>query len=135
MATSRKPSKQKVEAMVKTMQKKLQKIQEENSKRGVKQHATSTELLRAIAIAELSGKIDQNRDACRIADAPSVQRNQVCAKAENYRADNAVRSHILSLQLHGIISKNIWYVWGVSHKYAVTNPFTEESEKVFIIKR
>ena len=132
MATSRKPStKKKVQAMLA----KLEKVQARNGKRGVKKHYDHKALLECVAIAESLGKVSADRDACRIAKAPSVQRNEVCAKATNYRADNAVRALIISLQKSGVISKDIWYVWSVSHAYAVRNPFTEESEKVFIIKR
>ena len=71
---------------------------------------------------------------CMMNNAPSVQRDEVCNKATNYRADNAIRRRIISYQQNGIISNNIDIVWAVSNAYAEQNPFSELSEKVFIVR-
>ena len=99
-------------------------------------------LLSAVAVAMAMPKMpadidnaEMQRAWCIANNAPSVQRDAVCRKATNYRADNALRARIASLQANGIIAETIGVVWAVNNAMAKANPFTPESEKVFIVRK
>ena len=99
-------------------------------------------LLSAVAVAMAMPKMpndienaEMQRAWCIANNAPSVQRNVVCRKATNYRADNALRARIASLQVNGIIPETITVVWAVNNAMAKANPFSVDSEKVFIVRK
>lgn len=99
-------------------------------------------LLSAVAVAMAMPKMpndienaEMQRVWCIANNAPSVQRNVVCRKATNYRADNALRARIASLQVNGIIPEMITVVWAVNNAMAKANPFSVDSEKVFIVRK
>jgi hypothetical protein len=97
-----------------------------NAKNGTKQFFIdegTKKLVHAVAVATHSDV------------APSVQRNEVCRKATNYRADLAILARIRSWQANGIISDKIGIMWAVKAPYALQNPFSELSEKVFIVRK
>lgn len=142
MATKKKTDKKKVSAM----QKKLSSVREKNGKLGVKKNYAdkgTTLLLEVVSVAmqlpvmpkNIVGNNEAMRNWCIANNVPSVQRNEVCRKATNYRADNAVRARIQNLQEKGIIPASISYVWATNNAVAVRNPFTTESERVFIVRK
>jgi hypothetical protein len=77
---------------------------------------------------------EEMRQWCIANNAPSVQRNTVCKKATNYRADNAMRQRIKSWQKENIASATLDIVWACNHATALREPFSVQAEKVFIVK-
>jgi hypothetical protein len=75
------------------------------------------------------------RQWCIANNAPSVQRNIVCRKATNYRADNAIRQRLQSLQNNNIITASVDVVWATNNAIAKREPFSVQSEKVFIVRK
>lgn len=146
MATKKASGKKVNKKKVSDMQKKLSSVREKNGKLGVKKpyaNNGTTVLLEAVSVAlqlpvmpkSIVGNNEAMRNWCITNNAPSVQRNEVCTKATNYRADNAIRARIGILQEKGIIPASISYVWATNNAVAVRNPFTTESEKVFIVRK
>jgi hypothetical protein len=129
---------------VSALQKKVVTNSKKNAKLQVKKFYTDNGtniLLEAIAIAmtlpvmpsDLANG-EEMRQWCITNNAPSVQRNIVCRKATNYRADNAIRMRLQSLQGKNIISKNVDVVWATNNSIAKRDPFSVQAEKVFIVK-
>lgn len=126
------------------LQKKLVAKSQRNSKAQVKKFYTDNGtniLLEAIAIAMTLPVMpkglengEEMRQWCITNNAPSVQRNIVCRKATNYRADNAMRMRLKSLQKENIASANLDIVWACNHATAKREPFSVQAEKVFIVK-
>ena len=129
---------------VSALQKKVVTNSKKNAKLQVKKFYTDNGtniLLEAIAIAmtlpvmpsDLANG-EEMRQWCITNNAPSVQRNIVCRKATNYRADNAIRMRLKSLQGKNIITASIDVVWATNNSMALRDPFSVQSEKVFIVK-
>lgn len=129
---------------VSALQKKVVTNSKKNAKLQVKKFYTDNGtniLLEAIAIAMTLPVMpsdlengEEMRQWCITNNAPSVQRNIVCRKATNYRADNAIRMRLQSLQGKNIISKNVDVVWATNNSIAKREPFSVQAEKVFIVK-
>ena len=129
---------------VSALQKKVVTNSKKNAKLQVKKFYTDNGtniLLEAIAIAMTLPVMPSNlengeemRQWCITNNAPSVQRNIVCRKATNYRADNAIRMRLKSLQGKNIITASIDVVWATNNSMALRDPFSVQSEKVFIVK-
>lgn len=141
--TKKKPVAKMVNENVEKISQRLNKKATSNAKKQVKKFYENdgAEIL-IVAIAKAMNNDAMPSDLntsdarvwCMTNNASSVQRNEVCNKATNYRADNAIRRRIISYQQNGIISNNVAIVWAVSNKYAEQNPFSELSEKVFIVR-
>ena len=141
MAKSQKADPKKVSAMTQ----KVATARSRSAKARTKQlyDDKGTRALRdAVAVAMAMPKMpndienaEMQRAWCIENNAPSVQRNAVCRKATQYRADNALRARIETLQKYGIISKTITVVWSVNNAMAKANPFSVDSEKVFIVRK
>lgn len=129
---------------VSALQKKVVTNSKKNAKLQVKKFYTDNGtniLLEAIAIAMTLPVMpsdlengEEMRQWCITNNAPSVQRNIVCRKATNYRADNAIRMRLQSLQGKNIIAKNVDVVWACNNSVAKREPFSVQAEKVFIVK-
>jgi hypothetical protein len=69
---------------------------------------------------------------------PFVLRSEVCSKATNYRADNAVRARLISWQKSKLILGDLTVIWAVDARMAqeswLENGVTNECEKVFIVR-
>lgn len=130
---------------VSALQKKVVVKSQQNSKLKVKKFYTDKGtqlLLEAITIAmslPVMPKSIDNAEAmrqwCITNNAPSVQRNLVCRKATNYRADNAIRQRLQSLQNNNIITASVDVVWATNNAMAKRDPFSVQSEKVFIVRK
>jgi hypothetical protein len=130
---------------VSALQKKVVAKSQRNSKAKVKKFYTdkgTTILLEAITISMslpvMPSTIDNAeamRQWCITNNAPSVQRNIVCRKATNYRADNAIRQRLQSLQNNNIITASVDVVWATNNAIAKREPFSVQAEKVFIVRK
>jgi hypothetical protein len=130
---------------VSSLQKKVITKANTNSKLKVKKFYTDKGtliLLEAITIAmslPVMPKTIDNAEAmrqwCITNNAPSVQRNLVCRKATNYRADNAIRQRLQSLQNNNIITASVDVVWATNNAIAKREPFSVQAEKVFIVRK
>lgn len=125
------------------MTKRLATKKAKNAKLRTKAHyddAGAMRLLAACAAAMAVRPIPQGGSAetrrmwCAANAAPTVRRDEVCRKATNYRADNAVRARLASLQAAGVVSASLTVVWGVPHDYAKAHPFTPETETVYLVR-
>ena len=127
------------------LEKKLVAKSQRNSKAQVKKFYTDNGaklFLEAIAIAMTLPTMpkglkngEEMRQWCITNNAPSVQRNLICVKATNYRADNAIRQRLQSLQGENVASATLDIVWACNHATAVREPFSVQAEKVFIVKK
>ena len=127
------------------LEKKLVAKSQRNGKAQVKKFYTDNGtniLLEAIAIAMTLPVMPSNlengeemRQWCITNNAPSVQRNIVCRKATNYRADNAIRQRLQSLQNNNIITASVDVVWATNNSIAKREPFSVQAEKVFIVRK
>ena len=130
---------------VSALQKKVVAKSQRNAKVKVKKFYTdkgTTILLEAITVAMslpvMPSTIDNAeamRQWCITNNAPSVQRNLVCRKATNYRADNAIRQRLQSLQNNNIITASVDVVWATNNAIAKREPFSVQAEKVFIVRK
>ena len=137
-----KPDAKRVQAITK----RVSSLAKRNAKARVKQFYTNEGarcLIDAIALAMSSDmpampsnlpNAEARRVWCVANNAASVQRDQVCDKVTSYRADNAIRARIGSLQGGEAISGKIAIVWAVNHAIAKADPFSATSEKVFIVR-
>jgi hypothetical protein len=126
------------------LEKKLVAKSQRNGKAQVKKFYTDNGakiLAEAIAVAMTLPTMpkglasgEEMRQWCIANNAPSVQRNTVCKKATNYRADNAMRQRLQSWQKENIASATLDIVWACNHATALREPFSVQAEKVFIVK-
>ena len=126
------------------LQKKLVANSQRNGKAQVKKFYTDKGadiLAEAVAVAMTLPNMpkglasgEEMRQWCITNNAPSVQRNLVCKKATNYRADNAMRQRLQSWQKKNIASATLDIVWACNHATALREPFSVQAEKVFIVK-
>lgn len=135
-----KPDAQRVQAITN----RVASLAKRNAKARVKQFYTNEgakRLAEAIVEAMKSPAMPSNlpnaearRAWCVANNAASVQRDEVCDKVTHYRADNAIRARIGSLQGAEAISGKIAIVWAVNNAMAKADPFSATSEKVFIVR-
>lgn len=140
MGTKPKPDAKRVAAITK----RVSSVAKRNAKARVKQHYTdagAVRLVEAVALAMTLPAMPSNlpnaearRAWCVANNAASVQRDQVCRKATNYRADNAVLARVRSLQNAGAIAGSVAIVWAINNAMAKADPFSATSEKVFIVR-
>lgn len=140
MGTKPKPDAKRVQAIAK----RVSSVAKRNAKARVKQHYTdegAVRLVEAIALALSLPAMPSNlpnaearRAWCVANNAASVQRDEVCRKVTNYRADNALRARIASLQGAEAITSKIAIVWAINNAMAKADPFSVTSEKVFIVR-
>jgi len=118
----------------------LAKASKANAKARAKAHYTddaTVTLIIAVACAPVMPTLpnaETMRRWCALSGAPSVQRNEVTRKATNYRADNAIRARLASLIASDIIPSDTSVVWAVNNAEAMLAPFSEASEKVYIVR-
>ena len=130
---------------VSALQKKVATKSNKNAKLKVKKFYTDNGtniLLEAIIVAmslpvmpKTIDNAEEMRNWCIANNAPSVQRNIVCRKATNYRADNAIRQRISSLQNNEMITASVSVVWACNNAIAKREPFSVQAEKVFIVRK
>jgi hypothetical protein len=136
---------------------KLSSCNEKNKKKRVKPFATNDGaelLMKAVSIASTkpvleTWTVDANGNPvkkskaqllkfCLENEVPFVLRSEVCSKATNYRADNAVRARLISWQKSKLILGDITVIWAVDARMAqqswLDNGVTDECEKVFIVR-
>jgi hypothetical protein len=126
------------------LEKKLVAKSQRNSKAQVKKFYTDNGakiFAEAVAVAMAMDPMpkglkngEEMRQWCITNNAPSVQRNMICRKATNYRADNAMRQRLQSWQKENITSAKLDIVWACNHATAMREPFSVQTEKVFIVK-
>jgi len=145
LATTRKPKKSKPNATrVASASKRLASARARNGKARAKKHYDDDGALALINAGALALELpkmpatlttgEQRRAWCRANGAPFVDRRVVCRKATNYRADNAVRARLASLAKIGAVSSSLAVVWNANNADATLAPFTDESERVFIVR-